>query len=128
MELTFAPSPVLGRRFRPVHECVFQIKLVDLLLLGVLAEIRKVAHDLIIVGKDIVAQSGVTVVLWHLRETFGRDTDDSRDEELVFDTLPMEFYGKFAHVTLALLRLSGRDFDAFHPLEGRDSVIDYVRG
>lgn len=64
------------------------------------------------------------MVFWHLREALGRDTDGSRDEELVFDTLPVVLYGELAYVALALLRLGGRDLDALHVLEWRDSVVD----
>lgn len=102
--------------------------MVDFLLLRIFTEIRKVAHDLVIIGEDVVTQRSVAVVFWHLREALGCDADGSRDEELVFDSLPVVLYGELAHVTFALFRLGRCDFDAFHVLERRDSVVDHLRG
>lgn len=101
--------------------------MVDLLFFGVFAEIRKVAHDLVVIGEDVVTQRGIAVVLWHLREALRRDADGSGDEELVFDALPVVLYCKLAHIALALLCLGRRDLNALHVLERRDSVIDYFR-
>lgn len=91
--------------------------MVDLFFFGVFTEIRKVAHDLVVIGEDVVAQRGVAVVLWHLREALGRDADGSGDEELIFNALPVVLYRKLAHVAFALLCLGIRDLNALHVLE-----------